>query len=394
MIPTETISHQIKLLYILRDDKFFLSNMTIFNKNPEIYDVTYAVFKPTKKDLIYAKDIINLRLFSSLQEFSALFNDYEFDYVFFETMCYEHWKFILNVPINIKVIVWLWGMDIYNNRNFASPLMPLKYCKIAPQTRSFVLKKLPLYYIKAVIKKFIGILSMGRFNKQQEEVLKRIDFIMPILSIEGEILKKTYNLQATTVKAISRYLENDDQKQNAFNYFDKPQNILLGNSAHVVNNHIDILTKLNQIKPENQLIIPLSYGNIRYKNILKQYLFKQCLVRYRVLDQMMPCDEYFNLLNTCSHAIFGGFRQYAVGNIVKLLRNGTKIFFWKESLLYEYFKREGYIVFSIEKDLNATALDEPLSKADALHNYEIFYKSFAEPCFFYQVIQDHKKRNA
>ena len=57
-----------------------------------------------------------------------------------------------------------------------------------------------------------------------------------------------------------------------------------------------------------------------------------------------------------------------------MLRMGIKVFFFEDSIMYKHLKREGYHVFSIEKDLNDNSIATPLTYEMALHNYNLYYE--------------------
>lgn len=63
-----------------------------------------------------------------------------------------------------------------------------------------------------------------------------------------------------------------------------------------------------------------------------------------------------------------------MGNISLSLRNGNKVFMSETNLAYEYLKSCGYIVFSVQRDLNQAAIDTPLTESEQRHNYDLIYQ--------------------
>ena len=121
------------------------------------------------------------------------------------------------------------------------------------------------------------------------------------------------------------------------------------------------------------IIMPLVYGDVPYATYLKHNILSG-EKQFKILDTFVPYKEYCNLVESCSHAIFGVIRQQAMGNIFICLRSGVKLFLYKNSMVYEFLKQEGYIVYTIDEDLTDDGLSFPLSKEEAKHNYDL-YKS-------------------
>ena len=84
----------------------------------------------------------------------------------------------------------------------------------------------------------------------------------------------------------------------------------------------------------------------------------------------MPQKEYFTLINRAEVAIMGARRQEAAGNIINLLSNGTKVFLRENNNLLQYYREQGFIIFSYDKDLNSMDDLRPLTLEEQLHNRE------------------------
>jgi dTDP-N-acetylfucosamine:lipid II N-acetylfucosaminyltransferase len=99
-------------------------------------------------------------------------------------------------------------------------------------------------------------------------------------------------------------------------------------------------------------------------------------------DQFLPLvaflgmDEYTRLLRSCGFAVMGFLRQQATKNIQLLLYQGTKIFFYKNTEIFGFFRESGYSVFSIEDDLTDTALRSLLSDKEVGRNQSLLARQF------------------
>ena len=81
-----------------------------------------------------------------------------------------------------------------------------------------------------------------------------------------------------------------------------------------------------------------------------------------------------SLIGSCGFSIYFHERQQAMGNIFLSLRNGNKVFMSETNLAYEYLKSFGFIVFSVQRDLNQKNLDAHLTESKQRHNYDLFYQ--------------------
>ena len=90
------------------------------------------------------------------------------------------------------------------------------------------------------------------------------------------------------------------------------------------------------------------------------------------LTKVLPLNEYERILNTVSHAVFGALRQQALGNIYRCLKNGTKVYLFKDSILYKELREKGYAIFTIDNDLTYESLSTCLNEKDAQKNHDIY----------------------
>ena len=153
-------------------------------------------------------------------------------------------------------------------------------------------------------------------------------------------------------------------------------NVLINHSLTYTDNHLDVFDYLKDIRMEKgrQYIIPISYGIDGYEGKPENLINLSTLDKNQVmwLSTVLPKKEYFELLGTASHAIFGALRQQALGNIYWCIKNGIKVYLFEDSILYKELKKKGYVLFTIENDLTQNSLSSCLSEVDAKTNYDIY----------------------
>lgn len=126
--------------------------------------------------------------------------------------------------------------------------------------------------------------------------------------------------------------------------------ILVGNSASLTSNHVDVFRMLEkQDLNKRKVIVPLSYGNPAYRDVVLSYGNKMLGDNFHPIVDFIPLAEYNNLISSCACAIMNHYRQQALGNIGAVLFNGARLYLNKKNVTYEFFKKRGAHVYDIEE---------------------------------------------
>lgn len=358
---------RIKVLHLLVDDKFIDGHRKIWESLDCVFNEYLLVVADKERyKFKYIKNISGIVLCDNCSDFLSFLDIVAYDIVYVYSLNSRLYKYIRIIPHNIKVICWTWGYDIYYGYGAVKPLIKLDLYKAETYN-----------YIKKTRNKNYWLKQMYRYTRffydclYKYSAVKRLDYISPVIPLEYVYLKKNPIVKAGLFWGIfcKHYYSGD------FSYFNEKRNLLIGNSANKTNNHLDIIKKIKDYNIINnkimQVIFPLNYGDTKYSSFIKQ-----CLTEndgdFNVLDKFIPYSEYCDLVSSCSHAIFGVIRQQAMGNISLCLRSGVKIFLYKDSIVYEYLKNEGYIIYTIDDDLTENSLNISLTKEEAKHNYDLY----------------------
>jgi hypothetical protein len=319
---------------------------------------------------------------NSLDAWGKIVNDEKIDIIYMHGLWPDYLKAIDYIRDHVKVMWWCYGMEIYENCFGYAPLMQMKIYK--PLTFNYILGKCSSFrsrmgtYIMYNHPKFsVSIRNikdslLGRPNKMKQ-MLSRIDYAFTPLPIELDELKKRH-----------RYIKADPFRLSGtiikmpITPHKNTGHVLLEHSANISNNHLDVIRAMKSIDVSSRIIhVPLNYGPDDMKELVKANAkFENADVDF--IEDIMPLENYKSLISECSHAVFGMMRQSGLGNIYLCLRNGVKLFFFKDSMLYKHFKSQGYYVYSIEEDMTDEAIKTPLTTEENVHNYELYYKIFPE----------------
>lgn len=148
--------------------------------------------------------------------------------------------------------------------------------------------------------------------------------------------------------------------------------VLVGNSATPANNHVDVFRLLStaELDATTKIIVPLSYGDVRYRAEVMRLGDETFGERFLPLLEPVPLRHYNAILASCSIAVMNHRVQQGLGNINTLLMNGAKLFLSRCSPIYELLKQEGAFVFSVDSGFEADSF-LPLNQAQIEKNVEV-----------------------
>lgn len=283
--------------------------------------------------------------------------------------------------------VWLgWGYDYYS-RTFDSLLLtePLITRKTAEYVASSVERqhsRNTIYDIlKAVSKRIARELFGSRFFFKI--AMRNLKVFSPVLPEEYDMVKERYGLGDDTKYAPWNYgiLEKHFINNIDADNIEMANDILLGNSATPTNNHIEILEILEHSRQHRTVYIPLSYGDMEYAGIVKDYIAHSSVLAStcKVLDTFMPLADYNTIINGCGFVIMNHVRQQALGNIVAMMYRGAKIFLREESVLYNHFKGINAYIYSIQElEADPQLLDCHLTHNEIQFNRALLQDTWSE----------------
>lgn len=357
-----------KILHLATDEKFIDAANYLYEKafpNSNTFIIVLPKFENYKIKYVSKKEnyIFYHNNKKTLENVLELIDKYDLivlhGYDFFKAQ-------IVNKCPNAVYNYILWGGELYNRH-------PSLKDTLYGKKTSAILQKKRLF--KYVFRPFVHLLKYKVFNiyNFQFKTLSRINYFSILhkedynLFIDKGIIKKTTKYLKFTYYPIEFILgENKDLKVNN-------NNILLGNSASPTSNHIEAIDLLKNINLQNRkIIMPLSYGNMKYASKIIEYSKEKLSDNFHYLEDFMPLQEYNKTIQSCGIIIMNHYRQQAVGNILASMWMGAKVFLDKKNTFYHYLKRIGCYVYLID-DLTNDNL-ENLNNTQIEHNRNILIK--------------------
>lgn len=371
----------IRIIHFVQDDKFFYPVKVHFDEDRRLYN-RYVLVCNNKEDLhfINNQDVI---CFGTEKEAELFVKSSQYDVLFFHSLPVETWKIVLAAPMDKIVIWWSWGYDIYNPTFCIKPILRIDLLK-SETKRLFSHRHNP---ILKIIKSSSDLFQSLPYFFIKKRLLKRIDFFMPVIGSEYQLLK----LQKISAKEFY-YMDSIAPPLEVSKHRRAEGDLLCGNSATYTNNHFDLIRYLDKGNLCERVIhLPLSYGIESYSEELKNHFIVKD-ARIDFMDYLLPRDEYFKFLDSCSYFVCGCIRQQAMGNIYYCLNNHIKVFLFKDSLIYKYLKESGYVVFEIEK-INSDSFTTPLTDSEMQQNIEAYKKDYERRNYIYEKCISEIQKN-
>lgn len=352
------------ILHILTDEKFTDYAIAQFSA-PEMQ--SDFVLIPSNNVMHLVKHIDQCTVIrQGSPEFEDLLNRLgQYSCIILHGMFWGRWQtpILRQVPENVKVAWVYWGGDLYSRQDVES-------------------------HFFAPITGLLFRLHNRKKNKAPDtsweipfDLYKRVDYCLNSISAEYDFAKQytgadfeylwyTYYSLEETIGSLK------DKSCNG-------NNIWVGNSAAVKNNHIDaiwqlwksgVLHKHNNVK----VIIPLSYGDPWIRNLVLKvgrFFFGK---RMQPLVSFMPREEYNALMLSCSTMIINYYEPAANGNIITALWLGMRVYISEKNFVFDFYKRIGLSVYSLESDLPQYGF-APLSEDVRQHNRDVIASLYGMP---------------
>ncbi|NFH91444.1 hypothetical protein FDA33_14760 [Clostridium botulinum] len=349
-----------KFLHIIPPSKRMMNTyVSMIRENFNMEEHTFMFFeKCTKADeVLFEYGNVEYLCESNkwIDKYKAMYKMYKkYDYVIWHGFLYggKYMIFLLVFQLYLKKTIWIMrGIDLYNWKHKNKSLKK----KIVNLMNYYIRKKIP--NVVAIFPTDIEVYRQQFGNK-------------------SNIYCLPYPLSKDSFRTMDK-LSKRKPRINGEIW------IQICNNAYAFNNHIGILNYIKKFSDKNvRLFIPLSYGNDyiniihNYKNKVKiSYVSEFGEEKIEVLNRLMPPDEYTNLICNIDIGIFGSERQNALGNILRQMYIGNKVFLTKSNPLYVFLKKIGIDINSIE-DIQNMNFKEFTKQSNNAYSQDWIYENF------------------
>ena len=321
----------------------------------------------TNKPLKYVEERDNVLIYNKTVQFDtnifANVNHVLIHYLSLKKILFIE-KFIKK---KVKCSWFIWGTDIYNK------LLAPRGC--------------PVYYEKTYLSKTMKLLLLlGKLHIYDYRSRRILNFIKnhidSVVSCCDYPLLKKYldkNNKSELIPDFFYYPIEQILDSRLLNEYAAGNNILLGNSASITNNHLYAFSYLSGVDiGDRRIIAPLNYTiNTKYVNkVVSEGNMIFGKEGFYPLREFLPLQEYNKLMLSAEICIYSNWRQEAMGNITIALYLGAKVFMSNKSPLYKWFKDVGAIIFELETITNDSLL--ALSLEDKKFNRNLILSLFSK----------------
>lgn len=243
----------------------------------------------------------------------------------------------------VAVAWYVWGFEAYHYWDV------LRTGLLLPQTR-----RLGQELARAGLGRRLLRRAASRRTRRDREtagrLVERLDFCVTPIKEEYDLFVSA-GLPASTqylfglVGCLDDYVDGNEAASCG-------DDVQLGNSASLSNNHLDALTLLS--RPElgpRRVVVPLGYGDARYRDAVAEVGREMLGERFVPLMGFMLPDDYRAVVASCGHVVMNHLRQQALGNIFDALWRGARVYM-NDTSAYRGLRRIGFDVRLIERNLD------------------------------------------
>lgn len=307
-------------------------------------------------------------------DFVARLFDYEA--VVLHYLCHYKARLVAESTSEVNFVWMFWGADAYNN------LSQLRRQIFQPKTLELYRSDMAQALRRIASRLFYVVLF---FRDSPEVILKkalaRVNFCAPVIREDYDFLRDNLPYFKADYAPFS-YATIEQQTRG----FDSARNlvgkdILLGNSSSYACNHVEAIDLLAKMNLEGRkIVVPLSYGNARYRRRIIAYGRRVLGDAFEPLVDFLPLPDYMAVLNRCGIVIMNHLRQQAVGNIIMALWMGARVYINQQNTVSDFLQRIGAVYSDIGSELcpaNPEAF-APLAHEVAENNRRAVYAWYGE----------------
>lgn len=349
--------NKLKIVHVVIDQKFIDGAISLFDTDERVENTYIIIGEKQECEYIKSSGIV------TIDEDNAINFINQFDVVVLHSLPSIPISQIKNIRKGIRVIWFAWGYDLYEK---PYDIIPVKL--LGPETKRYIRRQ------RSKNRFGINSLRASLYVKLHlKSALQRIDYFSGVFPYEIDMVKAKHT--EFTAHSLDFYYGSKDffiPEVPSIEIIHEKYNIIIGNSANITGNHLDVLETIKTVSFDKRakIIIPLSYGGTsQYIHAVEKKAEELAPGQVVTLCAYLPLMDYLNLISNCRTAVFAHIRQQATDNIFMQLIYGARVFMSESSYAFKYLKSIGIRIYSLEKDLHL--FNKEMSDADVMNNRTI-----------------------
>lgn len=258
-------------------------------------------------------------------------------------------KIALRLPKNVKIAWRFFGYELYAKK---------RNVYLSEKTKQAIktdYHKTPFKILKVFFRKIKTYFSLFIFSGSPSILFHRanlrINFFLALSNEEYNHLTSYWKLPAFIKLPIRSNNCNKDVLRSIlpFKQMDKLPIIIVGNSKNEFNNHFDLIDLIEQNinKKKYNFTLLFNYGSEKkYTTVVRQKVIGKKY--FKTIEDFMPIENFKLLYKKTSALVINSYRQMAGANVFEGFQNGVKIYLNEKNVMLQWFKNEGFYIFTIE----------------------------------------------
>jgi len=186
-------------------------------------------------------------------------------------------------------------------------------------------------------------------RKALHPLLQRVDFFGPVLRSEYSLARRQNPWFSAEFLPWSWTANSPEHTLSIPPVITKErlsakQNILVGNSATLTNNHLDAFALITRrLDPDSyeRVICPLSYGKKEIAKAVSERGYACFGRKFQPVLEFLPRHDYAALMESCHTVLMNHVRQQALGNLAIAASSGARIVLNPRSPVCEEYHERG-----------------------------------------------------
>ena len=167
------------------------------------------------------------------------------------------------------------------------------------------------------------------------------------------------------------------------------RDILVGNSASVTNNHLEVFQRLSRSDfRDRRIVVPLSYGDPWYRDRICDAGRSMFGPNFVPIVDFLPLQEYLAVQSQCAFGVFNHVRQEGLGNVIAMVSAGSKVVMHPDSPVRKMLALRGCVLGS------TGANDGPIALSSLTPHQRASNRAIIESVWGDQAVLENFKRFA
>ena len=274
------------------------------------------------------------------------------DLIVINELCEIKKEIVKKTPNKVNIAWRFFGHELYGKRR--DLVLSKNTLKIVENTNTIFHE---LIFKLKLIKRRI------HYFQNDHKIVNRIDYILLFFEEEYDFLKKHWKVPEFVKLNLNYKIE-----EKGFEFLQKKNNVIVGNSRNIFNNHLDVLDIIEKNdNGNNTFTLFFNYGaSGKYEKKIRAFSNNPNIF---FIEDFLSKKDFEKIYEESKALVINSYRQMALGNIFTAIKYGLKLYLNDKNPTKDWLIRNKIKIHSVEdfeKDLRTGNLS--LSIEDKYQN--------------------------